>query len=302
MITKFGKRFLTSAIAGVINFNAKDIAVGIAGQSDYAISDTNSRLGFEFFRLPVMLGSMDIADDGNGGYTYTAIYKTTIPQDISGTIKEIALYPGARYGLTGFDSKLLTDFEDTVYWSDSLGNKPDLLNSTESSPRIGEYMAEWKFDIGDTTSGSKEYRYPMGAYDLSGYSVNDTLDLSFNKIDTNSSKIRIKFYSSDTDYVYGDIDISSLSVGGYIKNVPLADVFNNVSGTPDLAMISYIGVEVYRASTSSDAIVHMDGLRINDEDTFDPAYGMVSRSILSTPIVKVSGKPIDIEYKLTLEF
>lgn len=302
MITKFGKRFLVSTLAGIVDFNTKDLAIGIAGQSDYAISDGNTRLGFEFFRLPVTLGSIDIADDGVGGYTYTAIYKTTIPQDIAGTIKEIGLYPGKRSGLTGYDSKYLSDFEDTTYWLDSLGQKPASLDSTESSPRIGEYMSEWKFAVDDSTNSSKEYKFATGYLDISGYSVNDTISLAFKKVDTNSSKIRIKFYSSDTDYFYGDISVSSLSVGDHIKEISMSDIFNNASGTPDSLSISYIGVEIYRTSTSSNAVIHMDGLRINDEDTFDAAYGMISRSILSVPIEKFAGRPIDIEYKLDLEF
>ena len=302
MITKFGKRFLTSTIAGIVDFNTKDLAIGIASQSDYASADTNSRLGFEFFRLPVTLGSMDIADDGQGGFTYTVIYKTTIPQDIAGVIKEIALYPGMRSGLSGYDSRYLSDFEDTVYWVDEFGDKPAALDNTESSPRIGDYVAEWKFAVDDTTNSSKEYKFAIGSLDLSGYSVNDSIDLAFKKIDSNSSKIRIKFYSSSVDYLYGDIDVSSLSISDYIKNIPLSDIFANAVGTPDSTMISHIGVEIYRASNLSNSIIHMDGLRINDEDTFDPIYGMISRSILNTPIQKNAGRPIDIEYKLELGF
>jgi len=302
MITKFGKRFLVSTLAGMVDFNSKDIAVGIAGEDDYAISDGNSRLGFEFFRLPVTLGSIDIADDGQGGYNYTAIYKTTIPQDIAGTIKEVSLYPGKRTGLSGYDSRYLSDFEDTTYWVDSAGGKPESLDSTESSPRIGEYVSEWKFASDDSTSSSKEYRFATGYLDISGYSVNDTLSLAFKKVDTNSSKIRLKFYSSDTDYFYGDISVSSLTVGDHVKEISMSEIFNNVSGTPDPVLVSYIGVEIYRTSTSSNASIHMDGLRINDEDTFDASYGMISRSILTEPIIKVAGRPIDIEYKLALEF
>ncbi|NBP74789.1 MAG: hypothetical protein EBU61_01990 [Crocinitomicaceae bacterium] len=63
IITKFGKRFITNYLAGNVQFNKKDIAIGIAGESTYAVADTNSRLGFEFYRLPVTLGTFDISSN-----------------------------------------------------------------------------------------------------------------------------------------------------------------------------------------------------------------------------------------------
>jgi hypothetical protein len=46
----------------------------------------------------------------------------------------------------------------------------------------------------------------------------------------------------------------------------------------------------------------MDGLRINDEDTFDPTFGLISRSILATALSKSAGRAVDVEYKLDLAF
>lgn len=302
MLTKFGKRFLTAHVAGVVDFNSKDIAVGIANGTDYALADTNSRLGFEFFRLPVTLGSIDVQPDGNGGYTYYAVYKTTIPQDVSGIISEIGLYPGKRTSMNNYDSKYLSNFENVLDWTDSTGANPGQADSTIVTPRIGDYTSEIRFGMIDTTSQTKEYKFATGIIDISGYSVNDSITLAFNRFDTNSSNIKIKFYSSDTDYFYGDIDLTGLSTGNYIKEVSMSSVFANTSGTPDAANITYIGVELSRTSTSSNAYLYMDGLRINDEDTFDPTYGLISRSVLNTPVTKVAGRPIDIEYRLELSF
>jgi len=302
MLTKFGKRLLTSYIAGIADFGRKDLAVGIANNTDYALADTNSRLGFEFFRLPVTLGSIDIASDGNGGYTYVAVYKTTIPQDIAGTISEIGLYPGQRTSLNSYDSQYLSDFENVLEWTNSEGGNPALIDSTVLTPRIGDFTAEFRFDAGDTTNTTREYKVSKGILDIAGYSVNDSLTLAFNRNNTNSSNIKIKFYSSDTDYFYGDISLTSLSTGNYIKQISMSDIFGNTSGSPDATSIVSIGIEITRASAASNSIIYMDGLRINDEDTFDPTYGLVSRSILDTPVVKLSGRPIDIEYRLALDF
>ncbi len=85
--------------------------------------------------------------------------------------------------------------------------------------------------------------------------------------------------------------------------VPLNNLFSNYTASPNLpdpSSITKIGVEV--TATGGDSTVYFDGIRINDEDTFDPAYGMISRSVLSTPLIKKPGRPVDIEYKLLLEF
>ena len=297
MITKFGKRFLTDYIAGNSTFNTKDIALGIGSTS---ATENDTRLEFEFYRLPVSLGSINIEDDGVGGFTYSAIYKTTIPQDISGVISEIGLYPGQRASTNSYDSKFITSFENNYTWLDSSNNSPQLKANNTTDPflsKIGEHMVQ--FDVAQSTS--KEYINSIVNIDLSGYSVNDSLTLAYKKKDNNVTKIRVKLYSSDTQYYYADFTPTS-GTGDKIKSISMSSVFSNISATaPDPTNITKIGIEV-TASSGGATTVYFDGLRINDEDTFDPSYGLISRSLLSTPLQKPSGRPVDIEYKLKLEF
>jgi hypothetical protein len=91
------------------------------------------------------------------------------------------------------------------------------------------------------------------------------------------------------------------ATGNQISSVSMSSVFSNQVGTPDASEIATIGIEVTRTSAASDAIIYLDGLRINDEDTFDPTFGLISRSVLSA-ITKVAGRPLDIEYKISLGF
>jgi len=297
MITKFGKRFLTDYIAGNSTFNTKDIALGIGSTS---ATENDTRLEFEFYRLPVSLGSINIEDDGVGGFIYSAIYKTTIPQDISGVISEIGLYPGQRASTNSYDSKFITSFENNYTWLDSSNNSPQLKANNTTDPflsKIGEHMVQ--FDVAQ--SSSKEYINSIVNIDLSGYSVNDSLTLAYKKKDNNVTKIRVKLYSSDTQYYYADFTPTS-GTGDKIQFISMSSVFSNISATaPDPTNITKIGIEV-TASSGGATTVYFDGLRINDEDTFDPSYGLISRSLLSTPLQKPSGRPVDIEYKLKLEF
>ena len=68
----------------------------------------------------------------------------------------------------------------------------------------------------------------------------------------------------------------------------------------DLTSIIKIGV-VITAKSSGQAVVYLDALRIDDEDTFDANFGLISRSVVS-PIEKIAGKPVDIEYRINLGF
>jgi hypothetical protein len=287
MITKFGKRFLTDYLAGNSDFTSKDLALGI---SSTAATVNDTRLGFEFYRLPVTLSSINI-EEVSSVFKYYAIYKATIPQDISGVVTEIGLYPGVRKSANFFDSKFITSFENNGLWFDSIGGNPQLKVNTTSpvfTAMIGETMVQ--FDV--NTSSVKEYTNSIVSIDLSGYSVNDTLSIAYKKVDNNVSKIRVKLYSSDTQYYYADFTPASGS-GDRIQSVSMSTVFGNTSATaPDATSITKVGIEVTAGSGGSTA-VYFDGLRINDEDTFDPQYGLISRSVLTTPLQKPSGRPVD---------
>ena len=300
VITKFGKRFLTNYLAGNTQFAEKDIAIGIATDTEYPISASNSRLGFEFYRLPVNYGGIDIRqnpgvvdEDGNPGFLYSVIYKTTIPQDVAGIINEIGLYPGKRTSDNNYDSKFLTDFENNTVWFDSSGYNPQIVST--NNPRIGSYLIKSSTSAGNTT---KEYKTSINSLDISGYSVYDSITLAFNQADANLSSIKIRFYSSDASYFESTFTTTSTTgnkIQSNILNSMLASPINN----PDPTSISKIGIIIASGSGGA-ATVYLDGLRINDEDTFDPTYGMISRSTLSTALSKLAGRQVDIEYRLDL--
>ena len=98
MITKFGKRFLINYLAGNADFSKKEIALGI-GNTTPNSKGNDTRLEFEFYRLPATISSIDIEQtgtdiDGDPIFSYKAVYQATIPQDVAGVVTEVALYPG----------------------------------------------------------------------------------------------------------------------------------------------------------------------------------------------------------------
>lgn len=290
IITKFGKRFLTNFVAGRSSFNEKSLAIGI---DDTAATENDTRLGLEFYRTPVEFGSTDI-NTVDGISSYSVVYKATLPQSLAGVIHEVGLYPQNTVSLNNYDSKFLAGFDSQLDWYDSTQMSPDYVSENS---RVGENVLE--FLSGDDVS--KEYFSNINSLDLSGYSVNDTIKFSYYQNDTNLSSIKIKLYSSNSDYYSASLTAGA-EVGYQIsEDVLMSEFLNNPTGTPDVSDISKIGIEVFPV-TGEQTSIGADALRINDEDTFNPIYGIISRSVLSTPLVKLAGRQVDIEYRLDLDF
>jgi hypothetical protein len=315
MITKFGKRFLTSYLAGSESFLNKDLALGIGSTTPNA-KGNDTRLDFEFYRMPVELSSFNVLQsvdvngdlvfdvDGDPVYEYFVTYKSTIPQDVSGVVYEIGLYPDGRQSFNNFDSKFITSFTNEFNWFNGSDNPSSQGNTQDSS---GAYTFLSKVSDSmirvDVTSGqTKEYINSFISNDISGYSINDTISIAYKKADNNVSKIRVKFYSSDLAYYYVDFTPPS-GTGDKIQTLSLNNLFSNYTASPNLPdPSSIIKIGVATTATGGSTTVYFDAIRINDEDTFDPGYGLISRSVLSTPLIKKPGRPVDIEYKLQLDF
>ena len=264
------------------------------GRSFKKASDTDTRLGFEFYRIPVNIASTDIQTAGSSS-SYSVVYKTTIPQEISGVVSEIGLYPSTRSTANNYDSKFITDFSDALDWTDNGGFT---TMSSTSNARIGDSLLDMESD----NISSNEYVSNI-YLDISGYSQNDTLSLAYYKYDSNIEKIRVKFYSTDTAWYYVDI-IPQAGLGYKISpEISLGTLFSQSGGssTVDPSQISKIGIEVSPTSGNTTK-VGMDALRINDEDTFDPTFGIISRTTLATPLEKLAGRSVDVEYRLDLGF
>jgi hypothetical protein len=283
MITLFGKRFLTGFLSGSKSFDKKDLAIGIATDLEYDLAETNSRLGFEFYRLPVQFGGIDI-DTSADPVTYTAIYSTTLPTNLAGKINEIAIYPGLRTSLNAFDSKFITDFGSIYSWSP----EPTI---NQDDYRVGNNSLLFESD----GSTEKEYISIIEDLDISGYSNFDTLSFSYKANDANLSSVKVRFYSSDVDYY--EFNFADHEIGWNVIDLSFASMSSN--GSPAKNKISKIGIVVVPLSSETSILV--DGLRVNDEDTFDPTYGMVARSVIPE-IEKVAGREMLIEYKLDLNF
>ena len=63
----------------------------------------------------------------------------------------------------------------------------------------------------------------------------------------------------------------------------MSSFFNGANNAPDKTNIVKIGITLIPKENMI-AVVGMDGLRVNDEDTFSASYGLISRSIITHSI------------------
>jgi hypothetical protein len=284
MITKFGKRFLTNFIAGNSIFSSKEMALGIATDVEYPVSDTNSRLGFEFYRVPIRAGGINI-DASSSPTTYTVIFSATLPTNIAGKINEIGIYSGLSSSRNLYDSKFISNFELPYEWTP----QPDL---DQTNYRVGDSSLIFASNL----TSPQEYIYPITDLDISGYNPLDTICLSYKVNDSNLTSVKARLYSSDSDYI--QFTFAGHSVGNNIKSLYMSD--GVTSGTFNSQSITKVGIII--TPNGAQTSVSMDGLRINDEDTFDPEYGLIARSTLTSEMIKVIGRESAVEFKLDLSF
>jgi len=293
LLTKFGKRYITQYLAGQSNTNLKDIALGV-GSTAATVNDT--QLGFEFYRSPVSMSSIDIQTNSlTGVSTYGVVYKTTVPVDVAGIINEVGLFPAVSLNSTDYASNSISTFEDNQSWADSTGAYP--ASVTNPFPKIGtSYLS-----IGAAASQSKEY-FNSFNIDVSGYSALDSLTLAYYQSDTNLDYVFVRMYDSNNSY-YEIRYPGDLSTGYKIKSLTLNNLYSSGygSGTPDQTSIVKISCGVKAKSSGATAAL-FDGMRINDEDSFRTDYGLISRSVLTNLITKSLGKQMVIEYRIGLTF
>ena len=289
VITKFGKRFLTNFIAGLVPNGKKDMAIGI---DNTAATVNDTRLGFEFYRAPIDISSVNIRTVDNVT-SYSVVYKATIPQDVSGKISEIGLYPSTNISVSNYDSAFVSDFNDPLSWLDDAGNPAEL---SFSNSRIGNSSLK----LSSSNESAKEY-FANLSMDLSGYGLADSVKLSYFQEDLNLSSIKIRFYSSDLSYFESTITPTNATGFKFSSNILMSEFYGNAIENPDKINITKVGIIVV-PKTGEDTVIYLDGLRINDEDTFNPNMGIISRSVLGQSIDKLSGRSIDIEYVMDLSF
>jgi hypothetical protein len=254
------------------------VAVGVGGKVEDA---ADTALQFEVGRSPVVLTSYDFV-------TNKLIFKASVPSDFGGTIYEIGLFTQESDTLAGgYGSRLLVSFDSaTEEWYNPTTTTDSTY--TTASARIGLDALV----LTPAASASTSARMDEVSLDLSGNSAADKFSLAYN-VGANVSSINMRFKTDASNYY--SYTITSPATGYRIDTFTKGSAV--VTGTPNWNAINSLEMTV-NASAAGAASASFDGIRIEDVDTNNPAYLMVSRRLLATPFVKTAGMVQEIEFAL----
>jgi hypothetical protein len=273
MITADGRRFIKRYLAGQAGSIVSAISVGI-GDTAATLNDT--RLQFEFQRIPVLVTGYDFSAD-------ELIFKGTLDETVAGEIREIGIWTAESNGAPGSQqSFILTSFDSE-----------DETWDVETFDVVGARIGADGLKHTPAASATSTSVLTGVSFDFENYSSQDTFILAYNPENANTANVKIRFRTDAANYY--EYTITS-PVAGY-KFHSFLKGSASVTGTPDWSNINEIEVRT-TATGGGSASVKFDGLRVEDTDAVAPEYGLVARFVLPSPITKISGIIQDIEYAL----
>lgn len=269
LITTEGKKAILRYLAGHSGAIARSLAVG-TGQVAPTLTDI--RLGFEAARANIQITSPDYV-------AQTLVFKTTLPQEAEFSIYEIGALNVSESDTSG--RLLLTFDSDTELWSAG--------TFQVDTSRIGADALRVNAAASATTTSTLSELF----LDTSDYSDSDQFSLAFQPQDANLSALKIRFKTDAANYF--EYALPTLTTGYKVLYWPKSAMTK--TGTPTWDSITAIDL-VVTAKSAGATNVDFDGLRIDHLLIPNDEYALVSRTVLSAPVVKDSLRQMDIEYAL----
>lgn len=275
LITTEGKRLILRVLAEQASSIGQAIGLGV-GAAAATVADT--RLQWEIDRTAIAIKNVDYTNS-------RVIMKTTLPQNSIYTIYEMGLWSQFTNSFNSDNvSKVLTTFESALEtWTNTT------IDATQS--RTSPDSVKISAAISSTTTATTNVDL-----DLSGYSALDQFSIAFYKANNNITTLALKFESATGSYEKS-ATVTALPVGYNILALNKGDFV--ATGTPDWSALTTMNVKVTAGATAGNLI--LDGIRIEDGDTLNPSYALVSRSVLGTPLVKTDSSPMDVEYAIEFD-
>lgn len=278
MITTEGKNHIRRYLAGYVPAIAQSMSFG-AGTRAEAVTDIALQL--ESANAPIGLTNYDFV--GN-----VLVYKASVPDEFVGKIHEIGVYSLATDPAAGeFASRTLTTFDSaTESWVTS-ANADATFSAT--STRIG---ADSMF-MGVAVSSSATNSLKGISADLSGYSSSDSFTFAFNTANANTTQVRYRFMTDASNYY--DFSLGAQAMGYRVVEVTKGSAVT--TGSPNWGSINEIQITVTSGSGGA-SNVEFEAIRVEDKDALSLDYILVARKVLATPVTKIAGQPLDVEFTL----
>lgn len=275
LITENGRDVILRYLAGAVPNWASNLAIG-AMPVQPTISDTD--LTFETARVPIDFKTYRNAISPDPDLV---IVRGTLPQELYANIYEVGVYPTpSSLGASVKNNQIIADFDNIYNWNASAGSVvvTDYMPQAGNSPRIGAHSVELEEDT--------IYENATLNLDISGYTTVDSLEiLAYNTVE---GVLTVKLTDFSNNFISFNYTLVT-SEEYQVLTAPFPD------GAALMDKISTITI-----STDSTAIATIDAIKGTIRNELSMQDHLVSKSVLSTPIAKKYGVPLDIEYYIQL--
>jgi len=276
IITTHGKEAIVQYLADSTFEWASSIAVGSINTTP-TLADLT--LQYETARTGITLKSY------KNGSPSLIIVKGTLDANLSANIYEIGVFPSKTKQVFGTrDQLIIDDFSTIVNWTTSAGTAYTTnayAAQSPYSPRIGLYSVGM--------SAASTIVNTNFNLDLSTYSPIDTLDLLVNVASGKSGTLNVTL--TDVNGLTSTLAYTFGSTTGY-------QVLSQALPSSIFALSNIKSVQF--ATVGANSAITLDALKIAVLSEISDTTSLVSRSVLTTPIAKIYGTPLDIEYYVQL--
>ena len=287
LITTNGRKVILQNLAGVKTEWASNLAIGaipVIPTVDYV------QLNYETGRYPVTLKTYQSATVSTPDLI---IVRATIPPLMSANIYEVGIYPeNTTTNSTFRNNNILTDFYDLTNWTVDLGSiaTNNFVPGVNYSPRIGNYSVS-------LSQNTSIYNNTF-SLSFSDYSSVDTIQvLAYNTV---AGILTMTVTDTDgftADFVYDLADSETYQV----LTTAFPTTIKNANGDSVSLSTKALGaISSIRFTTDSTAAVTIDAVKTSTLQELRSNDFIISKSILDTPIPKIYGTALDVEYYIEL--
>jgi hypothetical protein len=290
IVTTLGKEAILKYLSRESYEYASRLVLG-CGSTAASVSD--EFLSLEMFATSINFKTLD--------YTKTPtqlVFRSTLPSTFNGVIYESGITTGGGSILSDLNSvndyqELVATFDpDFENWSISSGVAFH-TNDLEGTPRlrVGKYGLQITAPSSSTIQSTLDSVVPVFPYISS-----DKIKVALHISGSVPSSVIVKISNDGLNYYSLTIPSNNLSLGYNIVNYNVGQLI--ATGSPEISQTQSISVIVN--SSASESVVTMDAIKFDSISDLEKPI-LVSRSVLSTPLVVEGGYPFDIEYRLAFD-
>ena len=210
------------------------------------------------------------------------VVKGRVDSLVAANIYEVGIFPANNDKVFGArDNLIVTDFSSPDDWTVISGNISQVPYAAQNpfSPRVGLY----NFVVESNSSATNN----NFVFDLSSFTSLDSLDALVSIDETKSGVLKVTL--TDVNGLSKEI---SYSFDGAVTSGYQVLSQNFPSDISTLSNISTVKIE----TIGSYSDITLDSIRVSVLGEISNSTALVSRSTLTTPIAKIYGVPLDIEY------